>query len=203
MSCCTSCLLQRATLQARRAVFVLSAAPVQKHSACAVSIVILLTCHRKCNLILAALPTPPSAEDVALIESLEESKRVATEIGEKVVEARETEVAINDSRNRYRPVAERGAMLFFLLNSLSKIHAFYQYSLTAFVSVYCRGLDAAPGGRHKRKKDVTLGQLQARVSGSAADYDEVIKRAKRQSSTTDGGLAVPYNPLTPPTKSEV
>lgn len=26
-----------------------------------------------------------------------------------------------------RPVAERGAMLFFLLNSLNKIHAFYQY----------------------------------------------------------------------------
>lgn len=31
-------------------------------------------------------------EDVALIESLEESKKVATEIGEKVAEARETEV---------------------------------------------------------------------------------------------------------------
>jgi len=43
-----------------------------------------------------------SAEDVPLIESLEASKRLATEIGEKVVEASETEVAINDSRNKYR-----------------------------------------------------------------------------------------------------
>lgn len=40
------------------------------------------------------------AEDVALIESLEESKRVATDISDKVAEARETEVAINDSRNK-------------------------------------------------------------------------------------------------------
>jgi dynein heavy chain len=91
---------------------------------------------------------------VALIESLEASKLLATEIGEKVAEAAETEIAINDSRNKYRcglldsacevpcrqccmltitvplicrPVAERGAMLFFLLNSLNKIHAFYQY----------------------------------------------------------------------------
>lgn len=42
------------------------------------------------------------AEDVPLIESLEASKRLATEIGEKVAEAAETEIAINDSRNKYR-----------------------------------------------------------------------------------------------------
>jgi hypothetical protein len=44
------------------------------------------------------------AEDVPLIESLEASKRLATEIGEKVAEAAETEIAINDSRNKYRYV---------------------------------------------------------------------------------------------------
>ena len=36
--------------------------------------------------------TPLTTEDVVLIESLEESKRVATEINEKVAEAKETEV---------------------------------------------------------------------------------------------------------------
>lgn len=44
--------------------------------------------------------TSPPSEDVALIESLEESKRVATDISDKVAEARETEGAINDSRNK-------------------------------------------------------------------------------------------------------
>ncbi len=84
-------------------------------------------------------------EDVALIESLEESKRVADEISEKVVQARETEESINENRNKYRAVAARGAMLFFLLNSLNKIHAFYQYSLNAFVTVFARAIDVAPG----------------------------------------------------------
>ena len=42
-------------------------------------------------------------------------------------------------------------MLFFLLNSLNKIHAFYQFSLNAFVGVFSRGLDLAPGGRKKKK----------------------------------------------------
>lgn len=42
---------------------------------------------------------------------------------------------INDARNVYRAVAQRGSMLFFLLNSLNKIHAFYQFSLDSFVAV--------------------------------------------------------------------
>ena len=41
-------------------------------------------------------------------------------------------------------------MLFFLLNSLSKIHAFYQFSLNAFVTVFGRGLDSAPGGKRSK-----------------------------------------------------
>ncbi len=68
----------------------------------------------------------------------------------QVKESRETEQAINENRNKYRTVAARGAMLFFLLNSLNKIHAFYQFSLNAFVSVFSRGLDLAPGGRKKK-----------------------------------------------------
>jgi dynein heavy chain len=141
----------------------------------------LLTCYQSLQLVCCCT----CAEDVALIESLEESKRVATEISEKVVEARETEGAINESRNRYRPVAERGAMLFFLLNSLNKIHAFYQYSLNAFVMVFSRGLDLAPDGP-KKNEHVTLRQLQKRLSGNAGDFDEVIKKAKRQSSNAGG-----------------
>ncbi len=74
--------------------------------------------------------------------------RVPTQVNE----AKETEVAININRNQYRNVAARGAMLFFLLNSLNKIHAFYQFSLNAFVSVFSRGLDLAPGGRKKPQR---------------------------------------------------
>ena len=43
------------------------------------------------------------------------------------------ETKINEARNVYRGVSARGAHLFLLLNSLSKLHAFYQYSLGNFV----------------------------------------------------------------------
>jgi hypothetical protein len=100
---------------------------------------------------------------------LQESKRVATDISEKVAEATETEAAINESRNRYRAVAARGAMLFFLLNSLNKIHAFYQFSLTAFVSVLSRGLDLAPGG--KKRKTIAPAAPPAEPVAAAAEAD--------------------------------
>lgn len=122
-------------------------------------------------------------EDVALIESLEESKRVAEEISEKVAEAKETEIQINENRNKYRDVAARGSMLFFLLNSLNKIHAFYQFSLNAFVTVFSRGIDNTPGGRKKKgeQKEMTMEKLQRRMSSQAGDFEEVMEMARRSS----------------------
>lgn len=70
------------------------------------------------------------------------------------------------ARNRYRDVAARGAMLFFLLNSLNKIHAFYQFSLNAFVAVFARGIDNAPFGR---KKKGTLVEEATDGDGAAAE----------------------------------
>ncbi|CAD7704939.1 unnamed protein product [Ostreobium quekettii] len=121
-------------------------------------------------------------EDVALIESLEESKRVAEEITLKVSEAKQTEIQINENRNKYRHVAARGAMLFFLLNSLNKIHAFYQFSLNAFVTVFARGIDLTPGGKKKGKPElVTYESIQRRLTGEAKDFEEVREMMRRSS----------------------
>jgi hypothetical protein len=70
-------------------------------------------------------------------------------------------------------------------------------SLNAFVVVFARGLDLAPGSRKKRQEPVSLRELQKRVSGNAQDYEEVIKRAKRQSST--GGMPPGSSPGSKPT----
>jgi len=101
-------------------------------------------------------------EDVELIESLEEAKRVADEITLKVEEAKKTEVVINESREKYRPVAARGSLLFFLLNSLTKIHNFYAFSLNAFVTVFARGIDNTPGGK-KRAVKLSFKSIAKRV----------------------------------------
>lgn len=76
---------------------------------------------------------------------------------------------------------------------------FYACSLNAFVVVFARGLDLAPGGRKKREEQVTLRELQKRVSGNAQDYEEVMRKAKRQSSTT-GAVPVSQPSSTPGSK---
>ena len=80
-------------------------------------------------------------EDIALIESLEYSKKLSTEIKEKVEIAVGTEKNINEASEAYRPSASRGALVFFLMSELYKIHSFYKYSLDSFVIVVKRAID--------------------------------------------------------------
>lgn len=81
-------------------------------------------------------------EDVDLILTLEDAKKTSDEVKEKFVIAQETEVKINEISENYRPAAQRGALFFFLLMDLRKVHSFYKYSLDAFVVVVTRGINS-------------------------------------------------------------
>ncbi|KAH7825191.1 dynein haevy chain 4, outer dynein arm beta [Monocercomonoides exilis] len=81
--------------------------------------------------------------NVELIEGLEVTKATATEIKEKVALAKETEANINSIREAYRPVANRAALIYFLINDLWKIDHMYQFSLKAFIVVFYKAMDAA------------------------------------------------------------
>lgn len=80
-------------------------------------------------------------ENIELIENLEESKRVSTDIAEKAEIAATTEIEINEAREQYRPVATRGSLLFFMLSSLVRVSKLYQFSLASFVLVFERAID--------------------------------------------------------------
>jgi len=79
-------------------------------------------------------------EDIELIESLEFSKKLSTEITEKVEIAKITEENIKIASEFYRPAASRGALVFFLLNELYKVHSFYKFSLDSFIIVVKRAI---------------------------------------------------------------
>lgn len=68
-------------------------------------------------------------EDIELIENLEYSKKISVEIAEKVEVAKVTEAKINETSELYRSAASRGALVYFLLSDLSKVHSFYKFSL--------------------------------------------------------------------------
>lgn len=86
-------------------------------------------------------------EDIPLIEGLEETKRTALQIVEQVKAAKETEVSISKAREVYRPVALRGALVYFLVDSLGALDRVYFYSMANFVRIMIKGMDQTPGGR--------------------------------------------------------
>lgn len=90
-------------------------------------------------------------DDIELIESLEFSKKLSTEINEKVEKAKVTEEVINTASESYRPAAERGALVFFLLNELYKIHSFYKFSLDSFIIVVRRAIKIVADSMKKKK----------------------------------------------------
>jgi dynein heavy chain len=53
--------------------------------------------------------------NISLIESLEVTKATSTEIQRQQIEAKQTEITINNLREIYRRVAAEGATLYFLL----------------------------------------------------------------------------------------
>lgn len=91
-------------------------------------------------------------ENIELIENLEYSKKISLEIKEKVEIAKITEVQINDASEAYRPAASRGALVFFLLNELYKIHSFYKFSLDSFVIVVNRAIDIVAEKMNPKKE---------------------------------------------------
>lgn len=65
------------------------------------------------------------------------------------VRTQQTQANIKITSEKYRPVANRTSLLFFLMNDLVKIHTYYIYSLAAFTLVFYRGIDLVTdkGGR--------------------------------------------------------
>jgi len=67
--------------------------------------------------------------DESLINKLQDSKKIAAEINQRVQDSKVTEVEIDKTREEYRPVAQRSSILFFCILELSTIDPMYQYSL--------------------------------------------------------------------------
>ncbi|XP_069668946.1 dynein axonemal heavy chain 6 isoform X3 [Periplaneta americana] len=71
-------------------------------------------------------------DDEDLIDTLNESKETAAIIASRLVETEATEEKISIAREKYRLVATRGSVLYFVVAQLADIDPMYQYSLKYF-----------------------------------------------------------------------
>ncbi|KAJ3125643.1 Dynein heavy chain 6, axonemal, partial [Physocladia obscura] len=75
-------------------------------------------------------------DDEELINTLNQSKVTSAAIKERVSLAEKTEVEINTARERYRPVAIRGSVLYFVIADLAELDPMYQFSLKYFKNLF-------------------------------------------------------------------
>ncbi|XP_053520536.1 dynein axonemal heavy chain 6 [Artibeus jamaicensis] len=71
-----------------------------------------------------------------LIETLQDSKITSGAIKSRLKEAESTEMMINIAREKYRPIATQGSVMYFVIASLSEIDPMYQYSLKYFKQLF-------------------------------------------------------------------
>lgn len=82
-------------------------------------------------------------EDTELMNTLDTSKAKSKDIAERLEKASITSAEINVHREAYRRVASRAALLYFILVDLGKIDHMYQFSLSAFITVFVKAMDVA------------------------------------------------------------
>ena len=75
-----------------------------------------------------------------LIDILDESKTVSTEIAEQKVISDEAEKTIDATREDFRVCAFRASILYFAITDLDKIDPMYQYSLQWFQRLFSAGV---------------------------------------------------------------
>ena len=65
----------------------------------------------------------------AFIDNLKDSKATSDNINKQAADSEHSTIIINQTREKYRPTAIRGSVLYFVIDEISKIDPMYQYSL--------------------------------------------------------------------------
>jgi len=79
--------------------------------------------------------------DESLIRTLTESKNTAEYVAARLRNIAQTSAFIQKSRDAYAPVAYRAAVLYMIVQDLSKINPLYQFSLSWFKTVFTNAME--------------------------------------------------------------
>ncbi|KAG2769665.1 Dynein alpha chain, flagellar outer arm [Phytophthora cactorum] len=83
-----------------------------------------------------------------LIQILSDTKHKAQRTQNNMEAAKKTQESVNITSEKYRSIAARGSLLFFLMNDISKVHSYYIYSLASFQQVFLSGIYRAPPAKY-------------------------------------------------------
>lgn len=91
-------------------------------------------------------------DNVELINTLDDTKTKANEVAEKLRLGARTAEEIERNRDIYRPAAQRGAILFFVLADMASVNSMYQYSLSSYIELFDYSLKKSQPDTSVRKR---------------------------------------------------
>lgn len=69
---------------------------------------------------------------------------------------KKTSVFIDEVRLKYKPVSDRGVILYFILNNLNRINPIYQFSLKSFVVVFLHAMRLAENEVSSEQRSISI-----------------------------------------------
>eukprot|EP00061_Rhincodon_typus_P014052 g40836.t1 len=114
----------------------------------------------------------------------QEARNSGTEVTSAAIkvrleEAEATEQKINSAREKYRPVATRGSVMYFVVASLSEIDPMYQFSLKYFKQLFNQTIETSDKTYNLQKRlkillDATLFTVYTNVSRGLFEKHKLI-----------------------------
>ena len=109
-----------------------------------------------------------------LIDNLEVSKLSSQTIKDNLEQSEIYEVVIDRKRNFYRPVAERGSILYFAITDMSGINQMYQNSLQYVKKLFNEAIQSETKVNSSELDDVREELLQGLINVITKDLYEKI-----------------------------
>ncbi|XP_057583181.1 dynein axonemal heavy chain 14 [Hippopotamus amphibius kiboko] len=75
-------------------------------------------------------------DDEEIVDTLRKSKMTSNEISKRIKATKKAESETEETRKKYLPIATRGALLYFLVATLTQIDYMYQFSLDWFRQIF-------------------------------------------------------------------
>jgi dynein heavy chain len=95
-------------------------------------------------------------DDIELIDVLATIKAKSKEVNQKLLDAKEKRIEINEKRELFRPVAARGAVLYFCVVEMSFVSWMYNTSLTQFLDKFDDAIDEAPKAQLQKDRVMNI-----------------------------------------------
>ncbi|GBG84147.1 hypothetical protein CBR_g38121 [Chara braunii] len=130
----------------------------------------------------------------SLILSLNEAKAKSTAIHASLENSVQLQASLDKQRNAYRPLAERGSTLYFLLLDLVVLNPMYRFSLSLFLRLFKRSLEAvdapfSPTGDTASHSTLAASLSQSMGSNSHRSGDGDKEERQAGTATSAGSAA--------------